>query len=156
MIKSTWLPVRYGKEIMYKGRQWQAELYQNLPLGCCSHTAPSRTSEVADRSIAVCIDVLTPLQEDMREQGEVTAFVWTTGSKYLLSLCWRGDRKGVVLRASPEPFPSPWTSGCMLSTALHPLGLLASKGVKEGDRQDRGSSKMKVLKYTKCNTLEKV
>lgn len=43
----------------------------------------------------------------------------------------------------------------MLSTALHPLGLLASKGVKEGDRQDRGSSKMKVLKYTKCNTLEK-
>lgn len=109
MIKSTWLPVRKKKGGGGKGGQWQARLYQNLSLGCCSHNAMSHASEVADRSIAVCIDASTPLQCDMRRAGWSHSFIWTTGSKYLLShaLCWRRERKGVVLRGSPEPFPSP-------------------------------------------------
>lgn len=45
----------------------------------------------------------------------------------------------------------------MFSTVLHPLEHWGAwQGLKEGDRQGWESLKIKVLKFTKCNTLEKV
>lgn len=83
---------------------------------------------------------------------------------------YAGEERGRLQSSGVHLYPSPSLEGqglwrgsllqrhpYMSSTVLHPLGHRGAwQGLKEGDRKGWESSKIRCLKYTKCNTLEKV
>lgn len=168
-VKSTWLPAREKPKWWTKEGGDRLDNTKTCLLAVLTQCFVS--CQWGSWSFYCCVHRHTDPSATWYVESRVrSAITWTTGSKDLLShaFCWRGERKGAVLRGSPQPFPSLEGQGlwwgsllhrhpCMFSTVLHPLGHRGAwQGLKEGDRQDWESLKIKVLKYTKCNTLEKV
>lgn len=134
----------------------------------CSHNALSHASEVADRSIAVCIAHQPLYNMVCGEQGEVSHHLNHRQQRPAVP-CLMLERReeGCSLQGITPTLPatgrprllvgftpiqaSPHVQHCASST-----GTQGSLAKVEGDRQGWESLKIKDLKYTKCNTLEKV